>query len=181
MATAALEMIIFALCTAISALHLSSFLQSGPAAAGAPAQRLDATLQVLLTAAPTVAFFVAVTLLYAHLIRAGGDRPISEAITFTLCAAVGVLELFLLVLSGGMDGALAPPLDAAVQMLLPAATVTFFLAMALAYVHLRTGAGNEPIPEAVERLTKMTLGAAVVTAMLSLMVVILTFGSERIA
>uniref|UniRef100_A0A0A9BZY9 Uncharacterized protein n=1 Tax=Arundo donax TaxID=35708 RepID=A0A0A9BZY9_ARUDO len=181
------------LCAAITAIEIFNFLTPQPCAgttASTPTPPLDiAALAVFLPlAATTVALHAAVGLIYRHLHRAGpaaagagaGARRISELVAF-MCAAVGFLEILLLVQpAGGVDGgAQARALGmAAVDALPAAATATFFLGMILIIAHIRAGgeggggavADNRPVPApGVELLRKMALGAAAVLVSLMAM------------
>lgn len=167
---------------AIGAIEHISFLDQSDAMNLAQAAPLDATIQVMLPVAAIGTFDTAVTLIYVHLHNGGGggagNGRIPEVVTFILCASTVVLELLQ---PGAMDGvAQSPPLGAAVHVFLPAAaTATFFLSITLIYLHARTvrgaGAGNGLLPAAVKLLTKITLAAALVTVILSLIAASLAF------
>ncbi|XP_062227548.1 uncharacterized protein LOC133925815 [Phragmites australis] len=174
MVTRTLEIACLALLMSTIAVQVPSFLdQSATTATSAQASPLDgAVLQVLLPLAVMEALFTAVAF---HLPpraprrrRGVGNRGLSELVAFILCLAVCLLEFFLFVQpSGGVDGgAQARALGLAAVRALPAsATVTFFLGMALIYLHVGTGGGraggNGPVPEpAVRLLTETTLEAA---------------------
>ncbi|KAL6606826.1 hypothetical protein ACP70R_042479 [Stipagrostis hirtigluma subsp. patula] len=167
---------------AIAAVELFNLLDQSSAGtmASAHAPPLDIAVQTLLPLSVTVAFFTAIALIYQHLHHAathgGGDRRLSELVPFVLCASAGILDFFFFCVTpaGGMvdDGALVRAFSmAAVQALPAAATVTFFLAVALVFAHVRAGGGgdggflggNAPAPApAVRLLTKTTLGAGAV-------------------
>ncbi|XP_062227549.1 uncharacterized protein LOC133925816 [Phragmites australis] len=201
MARAASASIAFnGLCVGISVAALFSFFlsQSAPDAIdGAPVARLDldAAAQVMLLVAAVATFFTAVTFIYVHLNNGGGggrgagvgDRRFPEVMFFILCASMRLLDIFLFLQPGAMDGVAQAQLlfgMAAVHVLPPAATATFFLAMALIYVNVLTAgsdsatAVNEQNPAVVELLTMMTLSATLVTVMLSLGIITLAFDTK---
>lgn len=169
--------IAFGLWAAISAVQISPYLDHpGTNMDGARAPLLDAAvLEVVLPLAAIQALFTAVTFIYVHIHNGGGggaagavNRRIPEVVTFILSVSIGLLELFLFPQTGAIDDDVqATPLGAAAaHALLPSATVTFFLAMTLIYVHVRTGGGaNGPVQADVELLTKMTLGATLFSLM----------------
>ncbi|XP_062233364.1 uncharacterized protein LOC133930678 [Phragmites australis] len=184
-----------ALCTSIIAVQVPYFLdQQGTTSRSTSSQAspLDgAVLQVLLPLATTGVLFTAVAYVYSHLHHAAaaaagagaGNRRLWEVVTFIFCPLIGRLGFFLFFQqpAGGVDGgAQARALGAgAVHVLPAAATVTFFLGMALVFVHVCAGgeggggavAGDEPIQAVVGILTEMALGAAAALIILMTMAV----------
>ncbi|CAL5046612.1 unnamed protein product [Urochloa decumbens] len=176
------------LCVGISAAVLLCSLSQSPAAAfdgaaqAAAAAQLDPASYGMLAAAAT--FFTAINSIYVHLRTGGGGggRRISEVIFFILCASVGFLHLFCMQQPGPIQAPAVLLRVAAVQLLLPyAGAATFYLSLALTYVHVRAAAGggavDELYPVAVEVLKTVTLAATLITGVLSSITAALVFNA----
>ncbi|XP_062228435.1 uncharacterized protein LOC133926484 isoform X2 [Phragmites australis] len=172
-----------ALCASFIAVQVPSFSDQ-PGTTNTPAQAApsNGALQVMLPLATMETIFTAVAFIYGHqhhAAAAAGNWRLSEFIIFILCPLIGRLEFFLFVQQpvGGVDDAAhARALGmAAVHVLPAAATVTFFLGMALVFVHVCAGGGGAvaedgPIQAVLGVLPKMVLGAA--AALISLMAMV---------
>jgi hypothetical protein len=184
------------LCLAFAALHLSTFLDPQCAAGTstttcAEAPLFDSAAEVFLPLAAVVVLFVAVALIYHHLMgrravavaipvagaAGNGRRSISGLVMFLLCVSAGTLEVIVFGQAGGAGGgAYYGALGLAALRALPAAaTVTFFCGMMFVIVAGGeaaggTGgvAGDGPIQGLLlSLLTKVAAGA--VAALVALM------------
>lgn len=123
------------------------------------------------------ALFVSAAIIYRHHTHrdAVGNLRISELVFFILCLQVVVLQPVLFVQQpapAAGDAARAVGTSAAHALPWVVASVTFFLCIFLIYAHVGNGggavAGNGgpvPAPASVRLLSNMTLGAALVCLM----------------
>jgi hypothetical protein len=89
----------------------------------------------------------------------------TEVAVGVICAAVGVIEFYTFVIPAAQvdDGARARELGLAAAHTLPsAATTTFFLGLALVFLHVRAGGGALAGEGPVQILIKIVLGATAV-------------------
>ncbi|KAF8695693.1 hypothetical protein HU200_037353 [Digitaria exilis] len=185
------------LCTAISALelaiHLDPQLTAASTAAAAAQQApppLRSAIWAFLPLPAAGALFASVALVYLHFYRAAaataaGHRLLPELVVFMLCASVGFLHFFLFVqetpdgVVAYVHGAARELGLAALRVLPPVATASFFLGMLLIIVgHIRAGgeggggavavARHGPIEAPVVGLL-VTIASAVAVALVLLM------------
>jgi hypothetical protein len=126
-------------------------------------------VRALLPVATMGALLAAVTCIYRHQMHhaAAADAGAGTEVTVgIICAAVGVIEVCSFVLPAAQvdDGARARELGlaAAARVLPSAATTTFFLGLALVFLHVRAGGGAVAREGPIQILIKIVLGATAV-------------------
>ncbi|XP_066372839.1 uncharacterized protein [Miscanthus floridulus] len=183
------------LCLAFAALDIFTFLDSQCGAGTTTSDQaplLGSVAELLPPLAAVVVLFVAVALIYHHLMgrrvvavpvagAGNGRRSISGLVMFLLCVSAGTLEFIVFGhgQAAGGGGAGHGALGLASLRALPfAATATFFFGMMLIIVsHIRAGreggggavSGDEPIQGPLPPLAKVAAGAAAALVVLMAM------------